>query len=71
MREFRIAERGRRKSWPPCWRNGGAGGAHGRRHGPSRRAQERVEEAGLVVDLRKVEGLAGIAKEKDGLRIGP
>ncbi len=29
-----------------------------------------VEKAGLVVDLRKVEGLAGIAKEKDGLRIG-
>jgi len=29
-----------------------------------------VEEAGLVVDLRKVEGLAGIAKEKDGLHIG-
>ncbi len=29
-----------------------------------------VEKAGLVVDLRKVEGLAGIAREKDGLRIG-
>jgi xanthine dehydrogenase YagS FAD-binding subunit len=29
-----------------------------------------VEKAGLVVDLRKVEGLAGIAQEKDGLRIG-
>jgi xanthine dehydrogenase YagS FAD-binding subunit len=29
-----------------------------------------VEKAGFVVDLRKVEGLAGIAKEKDGLRIG-
>ena len=29
-----------------------------------------VEKAGLVVDLRKVEGLSGIAREKDGLRIG-
>lgn len=29
-----------------------------------------VEKAGLIVDLRRVEGLAGIAEEKDGLRIG-
>ncbi len=29
-----------------------------------------VEKAGLIVDLRKVEGLSGIAREKDGLRIG-
>jgi xanthine dehydrogenase YagS FAD-binding subunit len=29
-----------------------------------------VATAGLVVDLRKVEGLNGIAAEKDGLRIG-
>jgi xanthine dehydrogenase YagS FAD-binding subunit len=29
-----------------------------------------VEKAGLVIDLRKVEGLAGIARDKDGLRIG-
>jgi xanthine dehydrogenase YagS FAD-binding subunit len=29
-----------------------------------------VEKAGLVVDLRRVEELAGIVQEKDGLRIG-
>jgi xanthine dehydrogenase YagS FAD-binding subunit len=29
-----------------------------------------VEKAGLVIDLRKVEGLAGIARDKDGLTIG-
>ena len=29
-----------------------------------------VEKAGLVVDLRRVEGLAGIVEEKGGLRIG-
>jgi xanthine dehydrogenase YagS FAD-binding subunit len=29
-----------------------------------------VEKAGLVIDLRKIEGLAGIARDKDGLRIG-
>jgi xanthine dehydrogenase YagS FAD-binding subunit len=29
-----------------------------------------VAKAGLVIDLRQVEGLAGIVKEKDGLRIG-